>query len=193
MAIEPLYGNQFGNEWRLIVGFDGSAAEVAWQVETLKAEWPREQLLEELAAVDQAEQQPAAWQELTDFSLPAGDVPLVVKFSVRPSQVCALLEKLHSFDEQAAFQAHAGNGIVIAQFRQIPAMGACKFLLQQLQPAAHALGGYAHVWSAATADDFTRPAWWGGVRGEMVYMERVKQQFDPQRLLNPGRFIYEND
>ena len=193
VAIELLYGQQFGGAWRLIVGFEGSHAEVAWQVETLQAEWQAAPLVEPPAVVADAAQQAAAWQELTDFSLPADDVALLVKFNVPSSKVCDLATRLLGFDASASIQAHAGNGILLAQFRAVPATGACKFLLQQLQPAAAACGGHCTVWMAAQPEEFTRPAWWGVPRGEMVYMQRVKEQFDPQHLLNPGRFIYENE
>ena len=31
---------------------------------------------------------------------------------------------------------------------------------------------------------------WGGRTDATVLMERIKQKFDPQNILNPGRFVF---
>jgi FAD/FMN-containing dehydrogenase len=31
---------------------------------------------------------------------------------------------------------------------------------------------------------------WGGRTDASVLMERIKHQFDPRNILNPGRFVY---
>jgi FAD/FMN-containing dehydrogenase len=33
---------------------------------------------------------------------------------------------------------------------------------------------------------------WGGADADVAWMQRVKSQFDPKGLLNPGRFVYLN-
>jgi glycolate oxidase FAD binding subunit len=191
-AVELLAGRQFAGQPVVIVGYEGSQAEVAWQVDTLKNEIPDGQLVEPLASVADAAQQPAAWQELIEFAELDDGSPLVVKFTVLPSAVCSTIGRLLEFDPAATIQAHAGNGVVVVRFSSVPSAGVSKFLISQLQPLAQRGGGHVVVWSCATPDELTRNAWWGGVRAETALMQRVKQQFDPKQIMNPGRFNYES-
>jgi glycolate oxidase FAD binding subunit len=176
----------------LLVGFDGSAAEVEWLLPELLAEWRKQGVLSGQAIV--AEQARELWTELAEFpaaELPAGGAaPLVIKASVRPSAVVDFVRLVLSIDSQASVQAHAGTGIVIARFAEFPPALVSLALIGKLQPAAVAAGGHAVVLSSAFAADLTRQAVWGGVDEATHWMIKVKQQFDPYGLLNPGRFIY---
>jgi FAD/FMN-containing dehydrogenase len=59
-----------------------------------------------------------------------------------------------------------------------------------LQPAAAASGGRLVVLSSTHTGELTRQAVWGGVTAADTWMRKVKTQFDPENLLNPGRFVY---
>jgi FAD/FMN-containing dehydrogenase len=50
--------------------------------------------------------------------------------------------------------------------------------------AAELVNGGATALSAENAIDF-----WGGAGDALPLMAAVKRQFDPQRTLNPGRFV----
>jgi glycolate oxidase FAD binding subunit len=172
---------------RVVVGFEGTKNEVEWLAGQLSAEW-REQGVASVRTVGELSLTDA-WRRLTDFSV-APSAPLVVKMNVLPSKVCELIPVIQNFDQNVSIQAHAGNGIILARFAKFSAADAGRLLIHRLQPAAVAAGGQAMVVSSAGADELTRQAIWGQARGETAIMRAVKKQFDPQNLLNPGRFVY---
>jgi hypothetical protein len=87
-------------------------------------------------------------------------------------------------------QAHAASGIVIARFSQLPPEGAAKTLLNTLQPLATRFLGQAQVLSSGPGVELTRQCVWGSQDAAGDVMAAVKRQFDPQNILNPGRFIF---
>lgn len=88
---------------RLLVGFEGTEAEVHWMLDRLAAEWSAAGTAQArtISPVDA----PALWQWLCDL-------PAEIELAVLPSRttvaVCRLLEILPG----AAVEAHAGNGII---------------------------------------------------------------------------------
>ena len=59
----------------------------------------------------------------------------------------------------------------------------------KLRPAAVQLGGSAVV-VGSKLEGLTPHVVWGGRTDATVLMERIKRQFDPRDILNPGRFVY---
>ncbi len=129
----------------------------------------------------------ALWTDLSEFPA-APDAPLLLKASVLPSRVVDFVQLVLKIDPQASIQAHAGNGIVIARFAKFDAGDVARGLVGRLQPAAQLAGGHAVVLSS-TLGGLTRQAVWGGVGSDTEWMGKVKAQFDPKGLLNPGRFV----
>lgn len=171
----------------LAVGLEGTGAEVEWMLEQLAAEWrelgvaaPR-MLVEESAA--------ALWHDLAEFPALAA-APLVFKASLLPSRTIEFCQTVLEVDPGASIQAHAGNGIVLARFANFEAGDVSRGLISRLHPAARLSGGSAVVLSS-TLDGLTRQAVWGGATEATEWMGKVKQQFDPKNLLNPGRFVYD--
>jgi glycolate oxidase FAD binding subunit len=177
-----------GSLARLVVGLEGTAGEVRWMLAQLAAEWralgvTATHLLDE----DRAER---LWQDLAEF--PANpDAPLVIKANMLPSHTTQFAQLVSQIDPQASIQAHAGNGIVIASFSRFEAGDVSRELIGRLQPAAHAAGGNVVVLSHSLGG-LTRQAIWGGATAATGWMAKVKRQFDPKNLLNPGRFLYDN-
>jgi glycolate oxidase FAD binding subunit len=171
----------------LLVGLDGSAVEVKWMIERLHAELAALGAVRcETLAADAAR---PLWDELREFS-GRPDAPLVVKASLRSSATVDFVRLVRSIDPQASVQAHAGSGVVIARFNAFTAADVSRTLIGRLQPATVAGGGHVVLLSSAFASDLTRQAVWGGADDATAWMVKVKQQFDPQNLLNPGRFVY---
>jgi glycolate oxidase FAD binding subunit len=171
---------------QLLVGLDGSAAEVQWMIGQLQAEWRAAGAAAAEVLVDgQADE---LWDRLREF--PAAEAPLVIKASLLPSRTVDFVRLIQQIDPLSSIQAHAGTGVVIARFAQFPPAGVSASLIGRLHPAAVAAGGQAVVLSSAFSADLTRQAVWGGARAATEWMLKVKQQFDPENLLNPGRFIY---
>jgi glycolate oxidase FAD binding subunit len=176
-----------GEVGRLIVGLEGTAAEVEWMLAQLAREW---QALgvgnSRVVAGDVAR---SLWEILNEFpALP--DAPLVLKSSVLPSRTTEYIRLVQSLDGEASIQAHAGNGIVISRFAKFDAGDVSQSLIGKLQPAAQSSGGSAVVLSS-NLDGWTRQARWGNLGDASIWMGRIKRQFDPQNLLNPGRFAYD--
>ncbi len=64
-----------------------------------------------------------------------------------------------------------------------------RVLVSKLRPAVIQRGG-SLVIVAAKLEGLTPHIIWGGRTDAIILMERVKQQFDPHYILNPGRFVF---
>jgi glycolate oxidase FAD binding subunit len=196
-AVELLLGPQWreheslgmlaaGSVGRLAVGLEGSEAEVEWMLARLAEEWRGLGVTAPRALVD--DRAAALWRDLCEFPAAAG-AALVLKASVLPSRTLRFMELVRELDPQASLAAHAGNGIVIARFANFDAADVSRKLIGRWQPAAQLAGGGAVVLSS-TLEGLTRQAVWGNVTAGTEWMSKVKRQFDPKNLLNPGRFVY---
>ncbi len=195
-AIEVVSGEEWnsllGQEgspdtWRLIVGLEGAAPEVTWMIDQLDSELGSLQITRSALLLEDSAH--TAWKALANWSAD-GDSPLVLKVQVLPSGVTRICQALRNLDAACGLQSHAGNGVVIAKFSSFPAAGLSRSLLGELQPLASSLGGYVTVLSNPSAAETTHQSVWGGIDIPHSLMARVKAQFDPHNLLNPGRFIY---
>ena len=121
----------------------------------------------------------------------AGDPAIVLQASVPPSRVTEFIGVVREADRGCSIQSHAGNGVVIVRLSADAGEKSTQKLLGKLQSAARAAAGSSFVRanpvtatlrgdSAAEALGFPR---------EML--QRLKREFDPKNLLNPGRFLPE--
>jgi glycolate oxidase FAD binding subunit len=187
-VIDWIAGKSWNTEGRLVLGFDGTAAEVDWQKQQIRAEWQVQGVAED-SMIEHAADDPLRSQ-LQEFAADTS-APLVIKVSVRPSAVCQILAELRRTDADAQILAHAGTGVLVARLPNFSAGDVSGVLVGQLQPAARMAGGSCVVLSSNGLGELTRQAQWGGVHASMQWMTKVKQQFDPKNILNPGRFIYD--
>ena len=171
----------------LVVGLEGTATEVDWMTGQIGAEWREQGIEQQRTLVDQ--QAVALWNQLTEF--PANGSPaLVLKASVLPSGTTRFVRALRQIDPQVNVQAHAGNGVIIAKFAQLPEDGLSRSLVGQLHPIAGAARGNVTIWSNPSGSEMTHQSVWGGIDAPFALMTSIKRQFDPKNLLNPGRFVY---
>ncbi len=175
-----------GATTRLAVGLEGTPPEVDWMARVLADEW-RALGVTATRTID-AQAAATLWHDLAEFAQ-AGDAPLVLKASLLPSRTTEFVALVLDIDPEASVQAHAGNGIVVARFAKFDPGDVSQALIGRLQPAARLAGGHAVVLST-TMGGLTRQAIWGPVDEDVVWMQKVKAQFDPKGLLNPGRFPY---
>jgi glycolate oxidase FAD binding subunit len=175
-----------GTTARLAVGLEGTAGEVDWMIGKLADEWRSLGVTQSRAIFDDGAA--TLWRDLAEFPA-APDAPLVLKASVLPGRVTEFASLVRQIDPQASIQAHAGNGVVIARFDRFDPADVSRVLVGRLQPAAALAGGHAVVLSSPLGG-LTRQAVWGGVGEDTPWMEKVRAQFDPKSLLNPGRFLY---
>jgi glycolate oxidase FAD binding subunit len=129
--------------------------------------------------------------EFSDLGLTETDdeSPMVVKIAVPPGAVVEMIGNLLAIDANCAIQAHAGNGIVIARFREFRHEHISKALVAKLRPIAVRLGGSLVV-VRSKLDGLTPHLVWGGRTEGTVLLEQIKRLFDPRNILNPGRYIF---
>ena len=184
-ALKTLAGASGPEKLYLVVGLEGSAAEVEWMTGRLHDEWCEQGIEAPITIGDAAD----FWKKLVNFPA-VGDAPLVLKASLVPSGVTQFIDALRLLDPQASVQSHAGNGIVIARLSAFPKEGLSRALVGNLQPAAAAQHGSLMVLSNPSGSEMTHQSVWGGLDVPFSLMSAVKQKFDPKNILNPGRFVY---
>ena len=172
---------------RLVIGLEGTAPEVGWMIGQLQAEWKELGVAE--SDVLQGEECLAVWQRLVEYPAePAGGI--VLKATVLPSRLVKLIEQVRVVDPQAVLQSHAGNGVLLLRLAGVKPAELAGVLVKQLQPLAIAAGGNIVAYSAPVECGLTRQSQWGAAGADAQQMRAVKEQFDPQGVLNPGRFVY---
>lgn len=169
----------------LVVGLEGTGPEVEFMVRQLSAEWRSAGVAAPLLVGEGA----SLWQRLIEFSA-SGESVLVLKASVVPSGVTAMIDAARQLDPQCSIQAHAGSGSIIIKFAKYPAEGLSRALVGNLQPAAAAHQGHVAVLSNPSGGEMTHQSVWGATDSPLWLMTEVKRRFDPKDILNRGRFVY---
>ncbi|MBI2825002.1 MAG: FAD-binding oxidoreductase [Planctomycetia bacterium] len=183
-ADDPVLGpTSAATKARLVVGLEGTAAEIDWMTSTLAGEW-RELGVQKSHTINGAAAD-RLWSRLVEFPA-AGEPPLAIKASVLPSAVTRFVVTALELAPGCSVQSHAGSGIVLVRVGEFTAADALRLLIAGLQPAAVKAGGSASVLSCPAGTELTHQAVWGPVRPEAAVMRAVKQQLDPAGLLNPG-------
>ena len=115
-----------------------------------------------------------------------------LKLSGLPANLQATLDRLRSILPPASWRAHAFNGVVRVHGeagwldRYDSAQRAGKFT--ELRQALQSLGGQLVIWRAP-AEVLNQLDVWGEVGATAGLMRALKEKFDPQAQLNPGRFV----
>jgi len=129
----------------------------------------------------------AFWAAVRDYS---GDAAVILKAALPigavAGYVSAAEQSAHAHRQSLAAIAEAGSGIVRCYVRAETPSGAAS-LVTELRSAAEAMRGSLVVLQAP-ADLKAAVDVWGPVKG-LDLMRRLKAEFDPARILNPGRFV----
>jgi glycolate oxidase FAD binding subunit len=116
---------------------------------------------------------------------PTGDV--LLKVTHETASLGVLLEAIDGAAKAAGVEAHTRGSVVVGtEYATVPGPVAPAFL-EALRSVSNRFGG-AVVVLDAPADVKAELDVWGPVRG-LDLMRRVKEQFDPNRVLSPGRFV----
>ena len=191
-VLGPLAARQVATESRLdapggglvlAAGFEGSEAEVQWQLDQV------EQLLRGAATsdshrIDDPQVVARVWDALTDFQVQTED-PLTFRASLPPSRTIAFIEQCRA--QGITVQAHAGNGIITGHLPDtVSELEQAASIIQSLRAEAVRHRGGLVVLNCEenwknTLNVFGEP----GSGGE--WMSRLRAALDPAGLLNPGR------
>lgn len=167
------------------MAFEGSAREVAWQIETAKAELEPFQPRHILATPENESEN--LLNALTEFEVTAEE-PLTFKANLVPSQTVAFLEL--AIRNGISVQSHAGNGIVIGHLPDsITSVQAAEELLSPLRTFARRHHGNLTVVNCPEDWKLLLPTC-GEREPSWNLMQCLKNQLDPQDLLNRGRFVF---
>jgi glycolate dehydrogenase FAD-binding subunit len=179
-------------EFTLCVRIVGTEAEVRSLAEHVQYEfWQGGAIAAQLLSGAEAERLLVRQVEFADrgAGLEPDRAALVVKVAVPPSALAATIGELRAHDACCTIQAHAASGILVARYTDFAAADVGAVLVGKLRPAAVKRGGSLVVLGGTIAG-LTPHIVWGGRTAATILMERVKQQFDPHNILNPGRFVY---
>ncbi len=176
----------FECEGALVIGLAGAAAEVAAQSEVVESAGKgavRRLPSDQLAGVEQA---------LRNFSLPIDEDSLVARISVLPTALPDLLRALtaQALDRGVVVDicAHAASGVARCQLIAPAVPGQVALLAEWLRVSVQLLRGWV-VFEAIPEElrDSLDP--WGYHRSDVSLMRQVKEVFDPDGVLSPGRFV----
>ncbi|MGH8744442.1 MAG: FAD-linked oxidase C-terminal domain-containing protein, partial [Burkholderiales bacterium] len=127
---------------------------------------------------------PASWDTINQADLFAGNTSVRLHLPVATLAVI-LNHLLQPFDESFA-AADFGTGIIRFNFAADEAQSIA--LIKQMRAEAAAVGGNLFIERAAPEIKNQLGAW-NEVSDLAKLMRGVKRNFDPESLLNPGRFV----
>lgn len=184
----------------LIIGATGPSETVNWQIAEA------EKLCHQVGAVQVVTMSPQLYRAAIDLIrefptgqiVPPGMMPGVVcRASVVSSDVGRLYQLAEDRSQKlgigCAMLSHFGNGaLVLVFFQDQPFDGerleTLVSIIRQVSAAAAEFGGALTVEAAPLAVK-ERLDVWGLPRRDWALMQTLKHRFDPQRVLNPGRFV----
>ncbi len=126
------------------------------------------------------------WAHLRDFGTSDGRV--VVRVTVPLGSVAAVVNAVDQWrtpDLNVQYVAHAGTGVIWVSLAPVPASARW---FPQLSALARDHQGHAVLTSAPLSMKDGVDIW-GPPPASVSLMRDIKQQFDPQHILNPGRFV----
>lgn len=161
----------------LLVRFQGLAESVTEQMKRLVALGQSQGLT---THVPPAEDE--TWQRLGQvLTSEASANRVLCKWAVRSAETVVTLSYLQEKFPEALARFHAGGGLGQVQFPSVTAVD-----VLEMRSFVEARGGFLTVLEAPDALKTSLDVW--GYRGNgLGWMRSIKQQFDPQGLLSPGR------
>jgi glycolate oxidase FAD binding subunit len=169
----------------LVLYFEGLASEVAWMTRTMQDDWAgvgaRDVVCLEMSDANRL------LSDLSEFVAVSGEV--VFKANVLPSRTVEFVRQIASDVPECSIQAHAGSGIIKIAIPELPASGLSGHVIGQWQPLAAHSGGNVEAIKHPANSEFTARLRWGSPAVPRELMQRLKQQFDPKGILNPGAYI----
>ncbi len=166
---------------RLFVGLEGSREEVDWMVGQLRLEWEASGVGPP-SIVSHAQVEPF-WQWLTEF-----DAQLQI--NVLPGDTVAAIERVLCAVPGCSIRSRAGNGVILVRLASLGPVEFATAVRTQLRPTIAQCGGHLVVRSYPDETALTGEDIWGPPADGDAVMRAIKDRFDPDGLLNPGRFVF---
>jgi glycolate oxidase FAD binding subunit len=117
------------------------------------------------------------------------DDALILKVSLLPDEICSasaeLLQQWRSGSTEISIVAQA-TGLMVISVTSTPEIALA--LVNQLRERLESSGGSVVVLRAPEPLHEKMDVW-GPDRGTFPLMREIKRRFDPNRILNPGRFV----
>jgi glycolate oxidase FAD binding subunit len=162
--------------------------QLVWQLSGAKVE-----------RINDEDSQSKLWSPVTDFayrSVMNAPNTFVIKIGVVPTQVAMLIRQAHQSAKmnniQVECMAHAGHGImyVVGKYPEKEEESALK-AIKEIIAKAESNSGSAIIEQAPPALKAQFKDIWGNAlsRTELRLMREIKKKLDPNRTLNPGRFV----
>lgn len=180
-----------GGAAALLVGLDGLAEQVDWEVAELSRLLGPIGLGETTVLDGTARDD--AWRGLAGLGRPGHErVAAVMKWAVLPSQIAELMDAGAAAAQRnglvGALTAHAGVGIVTAVLAGGTNPNAVVSTLTEWRALVNRVDGHAMIeWAPLAVKE--RVAVWDAARPTLRLMKGIKERLDPRGLLNPGRFV----
>jgi glycolate oxidase FAD binding subunit len=170
----------------IVVGYEESEDAVSWQMQELI----REIGAAGIRGVDAraAASAEPLWQALTELTNPPNAF-LSFRANLLPSAVASFWNAASDRPGNLLLQAHAGSGIVRGHFTNpdLTEQQAAS-ILKELRSLAVAAQGNLVLPRAPLPWKRSLPVW-GEPPANLWLMRQVKEQLDPGRLFNPGRYL----
>jgi glycolate oxidase FAD binding subunit len=169
--------------WLVLAGYEGSRTVVVWQVQ---------QLVKEIRAAHPLEARVGTsalplWEALVELpGKPPG--PLTFKANLLPSACADFCVRADEPAGETVLQAHAGSGIVTGHAPADLTADRAATMVKEMRARVAAARGAVVLPRCPTGWKETLSVW-GPAPSAIEVMRAVKQQLDPRRLFNPGRFV----
>jgi glycolate oxidase FAD binding subunit len=171
--------------WVAVVGYEDNDDAVSWQVKRLIQELGPDGARGLEARAGSVTE--SLWRALAD--LPARpDATLTFKANLLSSAVAGFCRAAAALPEDVLLHAQAGSGVVRGHVLGDLTAERAATMLKGLADLAAAAQGNLVVPHCPAEWKRTLPVW-GRPRNDLWLMRRVKEQLDPRRLFNPGRFL----
>ena len=123
------------------------------------------------------------WQACISSTTPTNDDAVVCKIGIAPNAVVNFLQLKQVIENQVTVRVHASSGIGQLQIESID-----KNTIQQLRSYCQQNYGYLTILDAPKTLKQQLDIW-GYSGNALKTMQAIKNQFDPQNILNPNRFL----
>jgi len=169
--------------WQLVVSFDGFAETVTRQVEDLGKLAHRLCMTTEIVDGEKARQQRQAIADL-----PVNQDRLVYRLTVPRATVMQSIFTITDWMKAEPAQTICADVAMGTIWIVLPANQSACELFPRLVTLTHQQHGHAVIFTAPAELKQTNDVW-GPATPAHALMRKIKQEFDPFNLLNPGRFV----